>query len=351
MPEYGSFLRRKLIEYTPEFLRSPISVDKLMEKYKGTDNEEKMRCIFSNFDLIDNEETTEVRDGFIHSDFIHFEPDFYENFDDPSHYGYVSQKKIDMFGSFKGKNITVEDVDRALQDLCDELETRRQARNAEIMAKKNTQKLSGNSYDLPNNIVEFYGDAIEEFKPVIINDYELPEGDVLIRIQEHNGFSYHIFHEGSSEDEQVGYFENFEVDENTMDRRCLKSTKLIQPNGNTNLEEFKYNSGLSIKLDWNSNSYSKQFKKTEFFYSNNQSPEPENPQGTLDKVVINSGLPNELVITINNGQAIVENNNLHNISQANLDELISYINSGAEIGTDFDIEYQGNGHIEIKKFS
>ncbi len=94
--------------------RKPISTDLLLEKYKGTDKESKMRAIFGNMDEMDSLENNSIaqRDNYVSATLISELCNYFNPKDDK-----IEQKFINEYASLKAANVTVDDMNEAFLTL------------------------------------------------------------------------------------------------------------------------------------------------------------------------------------------------------------------------------------------
>lgn len=351
MPDYGSIkYSKKLIEYSGKLADNRLSVDNLMSKYVGSEKEAKMRSIFAIFDTLDSLENGKVKqDGYIDYRFIQNADAF---FGSGEHWGYVSNNAVESFNSLKQNGVNVADVEQAFNDIFEVLDN---IKNPDVIEpnKKETSDvsmLSKEFQDIPQEILEFYGDSVVNIK--MVKGYNLPENTYMLQEKNDNGYNYYVFENGQAE--QCGFYTEYSVDENESGRRLLTGEKEIQY-GDIDINEFKYNSGLIIRCDNENLTHSKIFNKTEFIYKTTDTGDLENPKGNLNSIILNKGLPNQLVLNVekdDNGDINlkIEDSNSHNINEQSLNNLKEVLNSGLEIGTDFELTYLGDCNINVLKF-
>lgn len=94
--------------------RKPIPTDALLEKYKGTDKESKMRTIFEHFDLVDSAGNSDgvKRDNYVSNSLISELCNYFNPKDNV-----IEQKAIDEYASLKSANVTANDMNEAFTTL------------------------------------------------------------------------------------------------------------------------------------------------------------------------------------------------------------------------------------------
>ena len=111
--------------YDLQSWRKPVSTDTLLEKYKGTDKEAKMRIIFGNMDEMDSVNSVVQKDNYVSPTF-RSQLSMYFNLKDDS----LEQKFINEYSALKSANVTVDDMNEAFQTLVEAINNQKTNKEA-----------------------------------------------------------------------------------------------------------------------------------------------------------------------------------------------------------------------------
>jgi len=316
-----------------------VSRDEFLEKYKGSDKEAAMQKIFTIFDRADsktdgviNLSSTSISDGTSWfrnkmSDYF-FEPEF-ANENDQVAKGFVLD--TDRFIQRFGEDVSVENFKEALEDL-NQIVSQRKEKDDSIRQENDISLLKNNNKDIP--------------EAVLSKIYHSAGADVDIKIVENNGETFYEVktHEEDAEmihifDKEGSYVSNTVHNVDNGDDYGVIDTETAFFDEKNPVSLFqKFNTGVE-RTYFRDGSETCKFKKTEFHY---------NPEGELEQIIINNGLPNqtEFIIKMNNAEiddiSAADNQSVLKMSDETKNTLKKLYNNGLFLGVDFNLEVRCN---------
>lgn len=330
----------------------------LKAKYIGSAKEQIMNTIFDKIDAFDqfggfpsninaDTFTSLKKDGIINLD--RFEKTYninYYLYDN----GELSPEKVK---NFFGDNIDIKDVQQALNDMVaqSKIEFQKGVDKIGQEIEENQQKVKQENPDIPNAVLENLGP------------------DDKVKVVKQNGQTYyHVY-----EDDEKTYFE-YDSQGNLTKRvgyvgigstvngieHSAKETELFDKEGRSYGEIYEYDNGFIEMRDYKNKRVSKQFGKTKYNYSLDSEYNEH-----LESITLNEGLPTATKMNIKRGpdgkiQDIEfnadDNNNKKMVgeykdltikqppvrmTEKEKKDLIDFLNSGAILGDDFELKFNG----------
>lgn len=343
-------------------IMSDVKTSDLKAKYKGSTKEQIMDTIFDKFDAFDqfggfprdlntDTFTSLKKDGIINLD-------RFENTYNINYYlydnGELSPEKVK---AFFGDNIDIKDVQQALNDMVAQTQVEHENAVNEIgrQMEENQQKVKATNPSIPDAILETLGP------------------DNKVKVVSKNGQNYyHVY-----EDNENEFYEY--NNQGQLTRRVghvgipipngiehgAKETELFDEQGRSYGEIYEYDNGFVELRDYKNMRVSERFGKTQFNYSLDK-----DYNQCLESITLNEGLPTSTKMNIKrdeNGKIkdiefnADDNKNKKMVgeykdttikqppvkmSDKEKQELINFLNSGAILGDDFELKFNGT-KIEV----